>query len=160
MWLQLLLLSIYNCHNFIIIIIFIYIISRNARYVCGFKWRYGCGTYNLGGASGLKGATRKFTQIFFWNFRFKLYIAWCVSWSLVQKMLSPLHRYVLVLTLVTNIQLCLLITQAIVLKLGIHNSHHNNVLSVCWCSHFSLHLEVFFISVTGFSRYYVKYNRF
>ena len=67
MWLQLLLLSIYNYHNFITNIIFIYIISRNARYVCGFKWRYGCGTHNLGGACGLKRATRKLTQIFFFE---------------------------------------------------------------------------------------------
>ena len=77
-------------------------------------WLYGCETHNLGGASGLKRISRKLTQIganFFRNFRFKFDIAWCVSWSLVQKeVLSPLHRYVVVLTLRTHIQLCLSIT--------------------------------------------------
>ena len=70
--------------------------------------------------------------IFFRNFRFKFDTDWCISWSLVHKeVLSPLHRYVVVLALDTHIQLCLSTTQAIVLKLGIHNPHHIKVPSVC-----------------------------
>ena len=44
---------------------------------------------------------------------------------------SPLHRYVVVLTLGTDIQLCLSIAEAIVLKLGIHNTHHKKVPYLC-----------------------------
>ena len=82
--------------------------------MCGSKLSYGWEIHNLGGAGGLKRTSRKLTHIrvnFFRNFRFKFDIAWCVSWSLVQKeVLSPLHRYVAVLILGTNIQFCLSIT--------------------------------------------------
>ena len=51
MWLQLFLLSIFNFHDFIT---YYKERSRDARYVCGFKWRYGWETHNLGEANVLK----------------------------------------------------------------------------------------------------------
>ena len=55
MWLQLLLLSIFNFHDFVT---YYKEGSRDARYVCGFKWRYGCETHNLGEANRLKRTSR------------------------------------------------------------------------------------------------------
>ena len=87
--------------------------SRDARFACRFKLRYGCKTHNFGRGSGLKRTSRRLTQIrvnFFRIFRFTFDIVLCLLWCLIQKeVLCPLHIYVVGLTLGTHIQFSLLI---------------------------------------------------
>ena len=95
-------------------------------------------------------------------------IAKCVLQPLVQKeVLNLLHTYVVVLTLGTynpcikrfflHVSLCLSIAQAIALKFGIQNRHNKKVpfaYTILFAErlHFSLHHEIFLISVTGFKK--------
>ena len=146
--------------------------SRDARFVCRFKLRYGCKTHNFGRGSGLKRIFRRLTQTrvnFFRNFLFTFLIVCGLLWCLVQReVLCPLHIYAAALTLGTHIQLSLLIRQAIALKLGIHNPDHKKVPFVCWCPHFPYILIFFFfffffliilVNVLRKSAYYVKCNK-
>ena len=89
-------------------------------------------------------------------------------WPLVQKeVLNLLHTYVVALTLGTynpckrryllHIPLCLLLAQDIALELGIQNPHNKKIpfaYTILFAErlHFSLHHEIFFISVTGFKK--------